>query len=225
MSLKNIRLDLLNTLKNANVLSTTVRGVTTSTYTATATSSQTTITIPNLIVRNIRSFTIDAVSQLYLRDFTFVDTTGVITVTTPMTVGQAISVQYDYSTTGNEKIYPDLAREELQLHSYPRVGMELTSMNTKALSLGGDSNITDGIMTIFSWVSANKDSSINSGFGGMNDLMDLMTNIRTALFNNKKSLYTIPYMVVGKLNPVTKSINNKIIQCSVDVNLRFIVET
>jgi hypothetical protein len=225
ISLTNIRKDLLNMLRNADVLTITVRGVTTKTDSFTATASQTQFTLTNTIVRNIRSLTVASVSKKYITEYTFNENTGVVTLATGASAGNAVVIQYDYSTAGNEKIYPDLAREDLTLDSYPRIGMQLTSMPTKPFSLGGTSNISEAIVTIFCWVPVNKVTAVASGFGGQTDLTDLMSSIRTAIFNNKKSLATIPYMYPRNLNPITKSINNKIIQCSVDTPLRFLVET
>ena len=204
-------------MRSGDILTISVRGVATATQTATGAPAQTTITLTNLPVRNIRVFTKDAITQRFIADYTINYTTGVITFPA-LTGGEALSVTYDYGS--GDKIYPDMPRDDLTLESFPRVGIELTSISTTPLGLGGMTHISDLIVTIISWVPANKTNSI----GGTKYLSELLSSIRNVIRQNAKSFSTFAYITPTGTSPIIKSTNNKIIQQSEDFTIKFLVE-
>jgi hypothetical protein len=217
ISLENIREELCQVMRSGDILTISVRGVTTATQTATGAPAQTTLTLLNLPVRNIRIFTKDAVTQRFLTDYTINYTTGVITFSA-LTGGEALSVTYDYGN--GDKIYPDMPRDDLTLESFPRVGIELTSSSTTPLGLGGMTHISDLMITIMAWVPANK----VSGIGGTKYLSDLMSSIRNVIRQNAKLFSTFSYITPTATSPIIRSTNNKIIQQSEDFSIKFLVE-
>ena len=227
MDLGQMREELCLALRNADLFgstatSRTIRGVTAGTYSGTATASQTVITLGQTAVKNIRTFTVNSVAQVFITDYTVNWNTGVITMVTGMTVGHAISVSFDYGSS--DKIYPDMPRDDITLTSFPRVGIETTSISTQPFGLGGMTHISDVMFTVIAWVSANKDSAIASSYGGITDLATLMKNIRDAIRTNAKSFASFQYITPQGTGPVRKGKNDKGLQQTADYNVKFKIE-
>jgi hypothetical protein len=219
-----VRDELCEFLRRSDVLSTTVRGVTrtTGTYTVGAGGETTHTFTGNIPVRDFYLLTVDSVAKYYLRDYTINWTTGVLTWGTALTNGQVVAYQVDWGT--GDKIYPDMPRDDLTLTSYPRMGIELTGLSTMPFGIGGDSHISDIVITIIVWVPVNKDTAVAGGFGGLNDLESTMNLIRAAIRSNAKSFYTFPWIYPRNRGPLNRGTNNKIMQMSSDYFIRFKVE-
>lgn len=220
--LQTIREEVTQLLRNSDIFTTTVRGVTTKTDTFTATSGQTQFTLTQTAVKNVRSLSVASVSKIYLTDYTVNWATGVVTLLVGATVGDVVVIQYDYGT--GEKIYPDYPRSDLTLNSFPRIGMEIISSTTTPFGLGGMTHITDLVMTIFIFMPINKDSSIAGGLGGTKDLNDKMSTIRDVIRTNAKSFVSIPYITPTGTNPVIVGASQKIISLSQDFAIKFKTE-
>ena len=217
------KIEIVNKLRNADILSTTVRGVTTTTDNFVATASQTVFTLSNTLVKNIRSLTVAGVAKTYLFDYTVVWNTGVITLSTGATLSDAVVVNYDYGSS--DKIYPDWPRDDLALDSYPRVSVMKTSTRTDVLGLGATSYMTDVIWSIFVFVPYKKVSDIAGGFGGIEDAMNLQKSIRQVVFNNDTSMYTIPYIKPNSINTANIQYSDKILVISQDCDGKFVLES
>lgn len=206
------------------MLSTTVRGVTrtTSSYSVGVGGESTHTFTGNIPVRDFYSLTVDAVAKYYLRDYTINWTTGVLTWITPLTNGQAVAYSIDWGT--GDKVYPDLPRDDLTLTSYPRVGIELTSISTEPLGLGGNNHISDILITVYIYVPVNKDTNVAGGYGGLADLEESMRLLRNAVRNFAKSFYTFSWITPAGTGPLIRGINNKIMSQSQDFNIKFNVE-
>ena len=222
MNLENVREELCVFLRNSNVLSTSVRGVTTASQNVTATAGQTVITLSNLPVRNVRSLTVNAGPLKLFTDYSIVYNTGVITLVAPLVLNDAVVISYDYGS--GDKIYPDLPRVDLTITSYPRIGLQAVSVATRELGLGGMSHLSDGIISAIVWAPANKDSNIAGGIGGTHDLNDLITSIRTLVRAGAKGFVSFPYISPTSVGPLIPSEDKKIIQLSIDFMIKFIVE-
>lgn len=222
LNIQTLKNEIVHSLRNGDILSTTVRGVTTRTDNFTATAGQTQFTLTQTPVKNIRSLTVAAVAKYYLRDYTVAWSTGIVTLSTGATVGDAVAIQYDYGT--GDKIYPDLPRDDLYLTSYPRVGLELTSITTTPLGLGGMVHMSDLLITIFAWMPANIDSAIASGTGGQTALSTLMYNIRNVIRTNAKTYYTFTFITPAGTGPLLKGEEDKLLMQSQDFQIRFVVE-
>ena len=224
IDLQNVRDELCNKLRGADIFTTTVRGVTTTTDNFVATSAQTAFQLANTLVRNVRSVTVASVAKTYITDFTFNETTGVLTLTTGATVSDAVAVQYDYSSTGSDRIYPDMPRVDLGLTSYPRVGIQITSITTTPLGLGGSAHVSDILLTVYAFVPANKDSAIANSAGGTEYLTDLITSIRTAVRSGAKAFGSFRYITPATVSPVIAGTDNKVLQQSIDFRIPYVIE-
>lgn len=224
LDLSQLRNELTHVLRNADVLSTTVRGVTSVTdETFNPSNGHTQITLANTPVRNVRSIEVDAVEKEIYTDWTINWTTGVVTFTDAFAGTETVTVDYDYG--GSEKIYADYPRDDLNISSYPRIGFAQTSGTSTAFDLGAQSDISDFVITVFAMVPANKDSSIASGLGGTDDLADIMKNVRQAIIDNRKELVTVNYMrLLAGPNPITMSRDGKVMMQSQDILIGFVIE-
>jgi len=219
---QNIRTELCHFLRNSDIISTTIRGVTTTSdnFVISAPTSQLTLTKSG--VRNIRSVSIGGSAfWYYLFDYTVNWTTGVLTFTTPFT-GGTVNVNYDYGTS--DKIFPDMPRDDLTLNSYPRVSIEFTSMNSQPLGLGATNDINNILITIYAWVPANKETSIAGGNGGQDYITTILYNIRNSIRNNKKGFYYFKYIEPHNISPIIKGTSDKLLQQSQDYYIKFLVE-
>lgn len=221
LNYEKIREEICHTLRNADIFTVGVRGVTTRTDAITGIAGLT-ITPTQASLKNVRSLTIDAVNKYFIKDYTINFSTGVLTLGTALSGGETISLNYDYGT--GDKIYPDMIREDLTLTSFPRIGISLVTPNTEPFGLGGMSHITDYLMSVYLWIPSNKDSAISSSIGGTTDINTYMTSIRTAMRTNAKSFYSFSYITPVGAVPVMAGQNNKIIQFSQDFMVRFLVE-
>lgn len=222
LSFKNIADEILMVLRNSDILSISVRGVTTKTDSFTATAGQTIFTLTNTRVKNVRTITKNSVAIKYLRDYTINFETGVLTLLSGATLNDSVSITYDYGAS--DKIYSDMPRDDLTLQSFPRISIELTSSNTNPLDLGGMSHLSDFLITIYLWVPANKESAIAGGIGGTQDIRYYLGLIRDAIRTNSKSFYSFNYITPFSTSPLIKGTNNKILQMSEDFKIKFVVE-
>jgi len=122
-------------LRNADVLTTTQRGVTTTTVTGTLAGSTTfTVAVPN--VKNIRSFLVDATTLTLGTDYETNYNSGsncVVTFTTAQT-GTA-SVNYDY---GGDHIWPGYPRQDINISAIPQIAVEFIDVTSEN---GGFGNV------------------------------------------------------------------------------------
>jgi hypothetical protein len=218
VDIQNIREEICNLLRSSNILTTTIRGATTTTDTYTTAGS--TIQLSKTNIKNIRSISVDAVSLTLNKDYTINWATGVITLVTPLVTTSTIV----FDTATSEKIYPDMPRDEMTLNSYPRVGIELLNVSSRPFGLGGMSHLSDIALEIICWVPANKDNDVNSGYGGTENLTDLISSIRDKIRQNAKLFGSFSYITPMSSSPIIKSINNKIIQQSMTFAIKFKTE-
>lgn len=225
LDIQNIRNELCEVLRRSDILTTTIRGVTRTTgnYTVGVGGESAHTFTGNIPVKDFYSLTVNSINKYFLRDYTINWATGVLTWNVALVNNDNVAYQIDWGSSG-DKIYPDLPRDDLTLTSYPRVGIELTSISTTPLGLGGDTHISDLVITVIAWVSANKDSSIAGGFGGLSDLSGLVKNIRDTLRTNAKSFYTFQYITPVSTGPLIKGEDGKIMQQTSDYRIKFKVE-
>jgi hypothetical protein len=223
LDIQDLRDELSHFFRYSDVLSTSVRGVTRRTegYTV-GVGGEATHTFSSVPIRDFKYITINAVNKYFLRDYTVNWTTGVVTWNVALVQNDVVATQYDYGSS--DKIYPDMPRDDLSLTSFPRVGIELTSISTQPLGLGGAVHISDILVTVIVWSPVNKDTNIAGGFGGLTDLEDTMTLIRAAVRTNAKGFYTFPWIYPKGTAPITRGQNDKVMQHSQDFLIRFRIE-
>jgi hypothetical protein len=155
-----IREEILNLIRNSDIFSTTLRGVTTDTDTFTATAAQTNFTLLNEGVKNVRSLKINDVLQtlyvdydinIYLNDKS---ESTLVTLTTGATLDDDVEVEYDYSASG-DKVYPDFPDEHLNIESFPRIYFDILSEAPQTIS-ANDGRYKLSLLFEFGVVALNK---------------------------------------------------------------------
>ncbi len=222
MDTEQIRDEICQFIRMSDVLSTSVRGVTrtVSTYTVGVGGEATHTFTGNIPVKDFKSLKVDSTDYYYLRDYTINWDTGVLTWNTPLIAGQVVVYSIDWGNT--DKIFPDFPRDGITFDSFPRVGIDLTSVSTEPRGLGGTVHMSDLLVTITVWVSAEKNNVTN--FGGLVDLESTINLIRSSMRTNAKSFYTFPYIYPKGQSPLIRGKNDKVLQRSGDFFIRFRIE-
>lgn len=206
--------EMVNFLRNSDILTTTERNVTTASATGTLTNQLSIlINVPN--VKNIRSVTVATVAKTFGTDYTFnlnYNNSGTITCLITFTVTQtgAYSVSYDY---GSDKIFDDFPRDDLNtLSSYPRMTVDVTSTSTDVASLDGSVTMSDLLISFYIW-----DSSKRS-------IRDKIAVLRQKILEGKKNFYYIRYLVPTASSPIIPDPNKhdkivlKTLECRAPIN-------
>lgn len=177
-----IKEEILNLIRNGNVLTIAQRNVTTVTENLVG-SVGSIITLSNEGVKNIRSLKISTVLQTVYVDYdiniitkTAVES-KVIDLTTALTGGEAIEVIYDYSPDSKkeDRIYADFPEDFLTVSSFPRIGFEIDSIVSTSRSTN-DTLIQENILINFITITTAK-------------LVDsLEKSVYDIIFNNRKSM-------------------------------------
>lgn len=132
------RFELLFFLRNQDVFTTTVRGVTTTTASGTFAAALThTIAVTN--IKNIRSIVVASTTLTYGTDYTYdidyLDTTIKTRIVFTSAQTGAYTITYDY---GADKIFPDFPRSDLTIDSFPRMAIDLQQVPSE---WGGFGNV------------------------------------------------------------------------------------
>ena len=208
--------ELVNFLRNQDIISVSDRGVTTTTETFSGNASDVDFDLANTNVKNVRLIQITAVTQSYGTDYSIDfdgSNPGRITFTSPPASGtNNISIQYDYGST--DRIYPDFPRADLKLSSYPRVAVNIISVTSSPMGLGGDS---DNSALLVSTVVFD---------AGMKSVLEKVTTIRNSIRSNKDAFYNFDYITPNAIDALIKSTdrNDEIVQQNADFNILNVVE-
>jgi len=176
-----IREEILNLIRNSDIFSTTLRGVTTVADTLTATAGQTDFILSNDGVKNVRSLKInDVVKKIYTDyDINIVEETKTESKTVSLVVGASlddeIKIEYDYSSTG-DNIYPDFPDDGLTIKSFPRIYFDiLSTANTNRSA--NDTLQQKNLLFEFGVISFNK------------EINNYEYQLYSLIFDNRKSLF------------------------------------
>ena len=184
--------ELAQFLRNQDVLTTTVRGVTTTTENGTFASDSTHL-IADTQIKNIRSITRGTLLALgtdYTYDTDF-DDSGTKKTKITFTSAQTGSYTIIYDT-GTDKIHPDFPKDNLSISSYPRVAVDIISMPSEDLGFGNQkvASVTDILFTVV--VYATKTKTVNQ-------TLDL---VRTAIINNQKNFVNLEIITPDSSGPM-----------------------
>lgn len=216
LDLQEIKKELVFSLRNADIFSTTERNVTTASTDSTLDSDDY-IIIDKENVKNIRSITIGETTLSYGDDYTVdINYSGTeskqckISFTSSQT-GEC-TVQYDY---GTDKIFPDYPRKDLSITSYPRMGLDIINILSKEGGIGGRSNLSEILMEVI--VVAEK----------ITDLDDYVKDTRSHLLDNKKDFYNINFITITETSPVMVLENgsNELFKRNITMKIPFYRET
>lgn len=211
LNLQNIKQEQIVFLRNQDILTTTQRGVTTANATGTLAGTAI-ITIARTNVKNIRSITVAAVSKSLGTDYTvnYNHASGcVITFGTNQTGDYVVS--HDY---GTDKIYPDFPRDDLTIDSYPRIAMDIMTVNTEAFGIGGSQFISDIIFTVVVYAD------------DVDEIDGYIQSIKDAIRGNAKLFYYVNFVKPTITGPLISSPDrsNEIMQRNTDFMAMFQVE-
>jgi len=182
-----IREEILNLIRNSNIVDISKRNVTTFTDNFTGVPSQTTITLSNVAVTNIRSLKINSIELNIYEEYDInilgksATESQVIELVTPLVGGESIEITYDYNTEGTlsgEKIRAEYNQDFItqSQNNLPRVGFQLQDIMNKNRSI--DENLQQKtIMFDFYIVAYNSDIDL------------LYEEYYDLIFNNRKNLY------------------------------------
>lgn len=211
-SIKNIKQEFVNFLRNQDILSISTRGVTTATdnKVASLTGSET-FTVDNSGLKNVRSVEVNSTAINFGEDYTIDLDNNQITVLS-VTATDTVDIEYDYGTT--DRIFPDYPQPHLKLKDFPRIGFDLLSGTSEEFELGAGTLVSDYVLSINAY-DANKD---NVG--------TIISDIRSAIIDNKKNFYYIPFITITNLGPeiISPFGEMKIIQRNQDCDISFVFE-
>ncbi len=123
----------LNFLRNSDILTKTVRNVTTKTNTFdTSVNGTETFTLSELGCKNIRSVTYDDAPMYLHKDYS-IDLDKSQVIIPNIKKNKEVTITYDY---GNDKIFPDYPRPDLTINSYPRIGFGIYGFRTEVAGFG-----------------------------------------------------------------------------------------
>jgi len=214
LNLNQIKQELVVFLRNSDCISTSDRGVTTSTNESIGTGDTVEVdfALAESNAKNVRNVKLDGSAQTFGTDYTVDYSTYTVTFTTAPGSAVAVTATYDYGS--GDSIYPDFPRTDLGITSYPRMAVAVTSVATSEMGIGGAANINDILLSVY--VYAN----------GMAAVDDYIKDARSAFLQAKKDFYYLKFVT-----PVTQSplINepargDKIYTRSLDIRAMFNVE-
>lgn len=187
-------------LKNEDVLSTSVRGVTSVTGTTLGTLSSASYSYINKTnIRNIRRLKVAGATKIFGTDYTidyyYLDgSTRKCRIDYTSSTSGAATVTYDYGDS--EKVYPNFPRTDMTLAHYPRIGLEVIDISTEPYGFGNVNNSDVDIS--FTVVDDSKDN-----------ILDIMNNIRSVIVNNQNSFYYLKLVKPRRTGPVVPIIDGK----------------
>jgi len=213
ISIFDIRQELINRLRNADLFSIATRGVTAvvdESHTATLTGAET-FTMTNSNVKNVRSVSVEGAEITYGDDYTLDLNANTFTIAS-VTLDDAILITYDYGT--NDRLFPDFPQPHLKIGDFPRIGFDTIAGKTDEIALGGGSTQTSYTVSVVAY-NPNQDH-----------LEELIASIRSFFIKNKKSFYYFNFITPTAMGPVLVSPfgNNKIFQRNQDFEIPFVYE-
>ena len=187
-----VKEEIVQFLRNNDVLTIAERGVATATDTGTFASDSTHL-IAVTQIKNIRSIVVASVTLAlgtdYSYDTDFLDTTIKTKITFVAAQTGAFTITYD---TGSDKIYPDFPKDSLSISSYPRIAVEIISMPSDLLGFGNQqvASSTEILFTIVVYAKTTKK---------VDQTLDL---IRTVMITNQNNFVNMKIVVPDAGGPM-----------------------
>ncbi|MFQ5621284.1 MAG: hypothetical protein ACE5FT_05560 [Candidatus Nanoarchaeia archaeon] len=181
--IRNVKEEIVVFLRN-NLTDPATRG-TTGSDVFTGDGTTTTFTLGHTNVTNVISVTDSGVSQTfgthYTVDYKNTDPTASPTVTFTTAPGSTNEIIVN-NHWGNTWIYPDYPRLDLGLQSYPRVSIDITSIRTDNLGIGGTSVISEYLLSM-------------TAFADRTETVDgILNEARSGLITNMKNFYYLNFV-------------------------------
>jgi len=205
-----VKEELLNKIRSADIISTTLRGVTTDTDTFDGDDNETQFTLTNDGIKNIRSVVVDSTTLTPFVDYTYTlteadATNKIITFTVaPGTGTDNIEIEYDYSSTG-DLIYDDYNMTTIKSEDkFPRIAFDIISESTKDKALQG-AVYQSSLLFRFSAFGRgrNETETIN------NDLRDYILSLRPVVVSAVNKLQRLNYIAIRGRDKMEPWLNGK----------------
>ena len=186
-SISEIKNEILNELRNSNIIDITIREVDTISETFTADEEQLIFLLQNEGVKNVRSVKVNGEDLKYYEDFLLFQIREneefiyQVHIFKDLEANDSVEIEYDYSTKG-DKIYPDYPNLNINKNSYPRVGFEIVSERVEDRTLNGTLTKNNLLLEVVI-----KDTN-------KKNLEQIEQNIKDFFNNNKKTFYTMNYI-------------------------------
>jgi len=212
-SIRKQKQELRNFLRNSDIISTTIRGVTTTTDDFNGTGSQTDFILTGTGVKNIRSVIVDSVTLTYGKDYNIEEDDDAITTLTftiaPDSGTDNVNIEYDYGLT--DKIFDDFPQDFITINAFPRIGFDIISSPTRAIAFSGSA------------FQSNKLVQVNVYSKDTDEVELFLDNIRQLILNNSKSFHYWNFIMPDNLGPMLPSDvkGGKIFQRNIDLRAEF----
>jgi len=212
INLYQIREELTLFLRNADVFSTTQRGVTTTTAT-TSLSTATAWTLSTGNIKNIRSISVAGTSMGYGTDYSPAFSASSTTVTFTTAQSGASTATFDYGTS--DKIWPDFPKNQLTITDFPRIAVDFIGVTTEPGGFGNvNVNTLDFTVVVYDFKTK--------------DLDTYLYRIRKAVTDYFTSFYSFNYVRPLRVGPIVKSPyekgKDKVLQQNIDFRASFVYE-
>jgi len=207
-----IKQELVYWLRNADIISTSNRGVTTSQDTGTFSAAAThTLTTNPTLIKNIRDITVGGTPLALYTDYTLNRSTGVITFIAAQT--GAYTINYDQGNT--DSLFTDFPQDNLPLSAFPRVAIEIIDKIINVEDLGAVTTHHAYMLTIVAYAKGNE------------AVDDMISAIEASINGNGKNFIQTKFIVSKAMGPMLNSPNksNKILQRNLDFQTKFNYET
>lgn len=208
VTLMNIKQELVVSLRNADIITISDRGVTTSTDTGTFAddSSHTLDTNPTL-AKNVRSVVVGGSGLTFGDDYTVNYITGVISFVLNQT--GAFTIIYDQANV--DRIYPDFPQPHLKLSQFPRIAVDIIGSTSNEFGIGAEVTESDYTVSIICY---SEDQT---------EVEDMVSASKQLIMDNKKNYFYSPFITPTNAGPllVSEFGQNKVLQRNQDVAVRF----
>jgi hypothetical protein len=207
INIRGIKNEFLWFLRNENILSKEIRGVSTQTITEVI-SEITTFEIDDLKVKNIRQIKLGSTILKFGIDYNY-STDGNALITFNTAKSGNLEIIYD---TGLDKIFPDYPRDDLSLESYPRIGFDIIAINTQPAGINGEEYLSELLFSLVVYAQKNR------------EVEDILDNLRSKIINNAKNFIFSKYIQVTNTGRTINEGNN-LVHRNLDFIARFKLET
>lgn len=188
-------------LRNQNILTRAQREVASFSQSFTMNGTDSSVTLTNTNVKNIRSVASNAVVMTNYQNYTvhyedhYGGTVGTISLTNTPANNVTIAVNGDYG--GTDHVHPDFPRADLSMSSYPRVSVEVVDVRTTGGAIGGKAHDNDLMVSVS--VFADKKQ----------DIREYARSVRNAILTNNKSFQNFSYIKPMTGGPILKDPERK----------------
>jgi len=209
ISVRQIKDEMLRFLRNSDILTKDQRGVVTVNEEFNVTNVYS-IEIDYPTVKNVRSVIVDGIELRYGFDYVY-STKNKLTIMFEEAQTGEIYVKYDM---GKDKIWADFPRDDLAIENYPRVAVDIISMNSQPAGIGGDADISEVLFTVVAYSN------------DIREVEEIIDKVRIALKKNRKMFFMNDYLRVSGMGRLVEAgEHSQIVHRNIDIISSFKLES